>query len=602
MRNIRGLLAISATLSMGGYGFLVSSTAHLASAETVTTAACSADVSPSTGVSVRVASNGDCVVKFTSSSTVTWTRPTNIFTYEILVVGGGGGGGAHHDENPGGGGGGGVIHVPEISLNEASYQIQVGRGGIGNDAVPPKCAQHPWYAGESGRHSYFGATLNSPLITAFGGGGGGGACEIGFAGGSGGGNHCTGGARASDPGRVSSSITGARLYGNEGGSANTCRTGSGGGGGASTPGENGTATKAGDGGEGIALDVLGTGTPIVYASGGGSAPGADATTVGLGGTNGGDAKVGDGPTGDEHQGVDETGSGGGAQRCPTRPMVVPCPAGAGGDGVVIIRYSLSSVVTPAPSDNSQQNQTQSEATPQINSTTESVQEVAPEVAQVPTRRINKNTKTTPQTSAKKNVITATTVPSPTTTAAVKPVAPQAPETNPGEAKLLVDGEAAEMEISRRDNQLFVTNGSLSSALSAITPQGERRALDEAGNIRFEEGDSLELLATGFAGDTDLEVWVFSTPRDLGLIRTSTRGEAESRLTVPTDIEHGNHKVVISGTSRSGAKVVVAVGIIIGARSGGVSTAQKFFIALPITAAVIAGLIIPTRRRRKADVA
>ena len=597
MKNIRGLFAVSASLCVGGFGFLISSTARLASAETVTTAACSADVSPSTGVSVRVASNGDCVVKFTSSTAVTWTRPANIFTYEILVVAGGGGGGAHHDENPGGGGGGGVIHVPEISLNDSSYEVQVGRGGIGNDAVPPKCAQHPWYAGESGRHSYFGATLNSPLITAFGGGGGGGACEIGFAGGSGGGNHCTGGGRASDPGRVAGSITGARLYGNAGGSSNTCRTGSGGGGGASTPGEDGTATKAGDGGQGVALDVLGTGTPIVYASGGGSAPGADATTAGRGGTNGGNAKVGDGPTSDEHQGVDETGSGGGAQRCPTRPMVVPCPAGAGGDGVVIIRYSLSSAVTPAPETNSQQNQTQPESTPQANVATETVQEIV----QVPTRRINKNTKAKPQKSTQNKVVTATTTPTPTTTVPEKPVAPQAPETAPGEAKLVVDGEAAEMEISRRDNQLLVSYGTLSSSLSAITPQGDRRALDEGGNIRFEEGDSLELLATGFAGDSDLEVWVFSTPRDLGLIRTSAAGEAESRLTVPTDIEPGNHKVVISGTSKSGSKVVVAVGIIVGATSDGVSTAEKFFIALPITAAIIAGLIIPTRRRRKTEI-
>jgi hypothetical protein len=594
-QNVRKSLIICAAASVGGFGFLATQTIDEVRADSVTTGVCSVDVAPTTGVSVSVANDGDCVVKFTSSTTVTWTRPANISTYEVLVVAGGGGGGAHHNENPGGGGGGGVVHVPEMSLNESSYEIQVGPGGIGNNAIPPRCAQHPWYAGESGRHSYFGATLNSPLITAFGGGGGGGACEFGFSGGSGGGGHCAGGRIASNAGEVSGSITGARLYGNDGGSPDSCSTGSGGGGGASTRGEDGTATKAGDGGEGISLNVLGSGSPIVYGSGGGSAPGASASIVGQGGTNGGDAKVGDGPTGPEHQGVDETGSGGGAQRCPTRPLAVPCPAGRGGDGVVIIRYSLSSAVIPAPANNVVDTPVQADTVAPAAS------EPIQQVATTPTRRVNHNKKATKPTSAPKTVGT-TTIPVSTTTApAQSPSAPTAPETQPGEAKLVINGEAAEMSVTRRDNQLLVSNGALSSSVAAVTANGTRRPLDSQGNVRFEDGDSLELLATGFASDSDLEVWIFSEPKDLGIIRTSSVGEAESVLTVPTDIEPGNHRVVVSGTSRSGSKVVVAVGVVIAAASDGVSTAEKFAIALPITTAILAALIIPTRRRRRSEV-
>lgn len=592
---VRKSLAIFASVSVCGFGFFATQSIDEVRADTVTTGVCSVDVTPTTGVSVSIANDGDCVVKFTSSTTVTWTRPANISTYEVLVVAGGGGGGAHHNENPGGGGGGGVIHVPEVSLDESSYEIRVGRGGIGNNAIPPRCAQHPWYAGESGQHSYFGATLNSPLITAFGGGGGGGACEFGFSGGSGGGGHCAGGRITSNPGAVSGSITGARLYGNDGGSPDSCSTGSGGGGGASTHGEDGTATKAGDGGEGIALDILGTGTPVVYSSGGGSAPGASASILGQGGTNAGDAKVGDGPTGPEHQGVDETGSGGGAQRCPTRPLVVPCPAGSGGDGVVVLRYSLSSAVTPAPVNNVVD-------TPV---STETVTPVVPEVVQqevvtAPTRRVNTNKKAMTSTPTTKSISTTTIPVSTTIVSAPQVSAPKVPETQPGEAKLVIDGEAAEMSVTRRDNQLLVSNGAFSSSVAALTADGSRRPLDSQGNVRFEDGDSLELFATGFAADSDLEVWIFSEPKDLGIIRTTSVGEAESVLTMPSDIEPGNHRVVVSGTTRSGSKVVVAVGVLIAVATDGVSTAQKFAIALPITAAILAGLIIPTRRRRRSD--
>ena len=601
-----GIAAITATVSASGFSVVATSTEHVARAATVTTDACSADVTPSTGVSVRVATNGDCVVKFTDSSTVTWTRPTGIQNFEVLVVGGGGGGGAHVDAEPGGGGGGAVVHVPSLTLTGATYEVRVGRGGTGNNANPPRCSTHPWYAGENGQNSLFGSTVNSPLIKAVGGGGGGGACEEGFAGGSGGGAHCAGGPRpslAAQAGNVDASITNARIYGNPGGSSHSCVTGSGGGGGASEPGEDGTATKSGDGGEGIALDVLGTGNPIVYGSGGGGAAALvtqanPSLTNGVGGTNGGNAKTGNGSTDASHRGVDETGSGGGAQLCPERPLVNPCPAGRGGDGVVIIRYSQSNTQQQAPAPSVENTE------PAVEEPVEVIAETVPQVVEVPTRRVNQNKKTKPTTSTStRKVVTTSTVPVVTTTVPTRmTTAPLAPETQPGEAKLTIDGEAAEMMLTRRDNQLFVSFGVLSSSLSAITPQGERRALDDNGNIRFQQGDSLEILATGFAGNTDIEVWVFSTPRDLGLIRTTTAGEAESLLTVPNNIESGNHRVVVSGTTKSGSKVVVAVGFIVGSSSDGVTTAQKFFIALPLTAAVIAGLIIPTRRRRRSEVA
>lgn len=591
MKNIRGLFAVSTSLVLAGIGFV--HTDSSVSATGVSTEHCSADVTPSTGVSVLIANDDDCVIKFTSSTTVTWTRPSDVSTFEILVVGGGGGGGAHPHGDPGGGGGGGVVHIPSTVLTDASYEIFVGAGGIGNDRPN---AGYNWYGGGNGGNSTFASSDSTALITADGGGGGGGAYITERQGGSGGGGHCGGGPSTATKGTVDPSISNAVVYGNEGGKSDNCGTGAGGGGGASTRGQDGTATKAGDGGEGIALSILGQGSSTVFGSGGGGAgayrdPQDQQIEPGQGGTNGGDGKPDDGPVSARHNGVDGTGSGGGAQLC---PFDLPCIAGKGGDGIVVIRYTPTNrpVRTTTPP-------VAATVAPMVAENQDvSVVESAP---QVPTRRINTNAKAQPQKSTQKKVVTATTIPSPTTTVPTKPVAPQAPEAAPGEAKLVIDGEAVELELSRRDNQLVMTNGSLSSSLSAITPQGDRRALDEGGNIRFEEGDSLELLATGFAGDSDLEVWVFSTPRDLGLIRTSAAGEAESRLTVPTDIEPGNHKVVISGTSKSGSKVVVAVGIIVGATSDGVSTAEKFFIALPITAAIIAGLIIPTRRRRKTEI-
>lgn len=68
--------------------------------------------------------------------------------------------------------------------------------------------------------------------------------------------------------------------------------------------------------------------------------------------------------------------------------------------------------------------------------------------------------------------------------------------------------------------------------------------------------------------------------------------------VPADLEAGNHRVVVSGQTRDGKDAVVGVGLIASAVPDAVSTASKVLIALPLSLAVIAGLIIPTRRRRR----
>jgi hypothetical protein len=658
---------------------------------------CVADVSPSTGVSVSVAADGDCVVKFTSNSTVAWTRPSGISTFEMLVVAGGGGGGGHPSGDPGGGGGGGVVHVPAMSLSNSTYEVQVGVGGIGNDAGP--CG-NPWFSGRDGGNSIFGTVISSPLVTAHGGAGGGGACDTGRNGGSGGGAHCGGGQTTATKGVVDASIIGATLYGNAGGSSAGCGDGAGGGGGALTAGQDGTATKAGNGGEGISLDTLGTGTPVVYGSGGGGASGSASLSPGLGGTNGGNGKQGDGSVNASNLGVDGTGSGGGAQFCPS---VLPCTAGKGGDGVILLRYeptpiapvnisapvvsgsllagstlsttngtwsgtsrtytyrweraisvggsysqisgantsayiatsadvgyyvrtvvtatngagAASSIATaigpitaPATTTTTSTSTTSTTVAPFSSPETVTTQPVVTAttqpVAQWQISRVTKETKSGVRITAT-TTLTTTTVPQvpPTTAPIVAPTSfdpPSPSDVQPGEATVVVNGEPSPMSVSRRDDQLFVSHGNYASNLAAIAADGSRQALDGDGNIRLQEGDSLSIIAAGFASNTDVELWMFSEPSRLGVVRTDSSGTTESLATLPMNVENGDHRIVIAGTSRDGKRAELTVGIRVGAPADGVSTAGKILIALPLLAAVFFALVLPARRRRKVQLA
>ncbi len=246
-----------------------------------------------------------------------------------MVVGGGGSGGA----GCGGGAGAGGFReakVPSdpytdspldagtgLAVSIQDYTITVGAGGTGTPL------SGPYQPGSTGSVSTF-----STVTSAGGGGGGGGpnpAGVDGLAGGSGGGANPQGSGGAGNTPPVSPSQGFAGGNGNNsGGNAG------GGGGGASAVGSVGAGGSAGgSGGAGVTTSI--TASPVQRAGGGGAA-----WSNGSSGCNQGAGGGGKGgyPGGNADAGTANTGGGGGAGG------IGPVPSGAGGSGIVVVRYKF----------------------------------------------------------------------------------------------------------------------------------------------------------------------------------------------------------------------------------------------------------------------
>jgi hypothetical protein len=273
-------------------------------------------------------SGGYTIHTFTSSGTFTVSSGSD--DVEVLVVGGGGSGGNYSTTNAnGGGGGGGVIHNTAYAVTPTGYTVTVGNGGA---AIPNATNSR----GNTGENSVFGT------LTALGGGGGGSTGSgAGRDGGSGGGgtNNYTGGS-ASQPGG----------YANAGGTTGITWTGSGGGGAGSVgvPGAN--TTTGGNGGTGYISSISGT---TKYYAGGGGGGGNSSERAGDGFDGGG---RGTGTTSyyaynvytDEVNSntrgsgiptaIANTGGGGGAGSYWAPNGGWSTGSGAGGSGIVIVRY------------------------------------------------------------------------------------------------------------------------------------------------------------------------------------------------------------------------------------------------------------------------
>ena len=274
-------------------------------------------LTPGTGGSITQVGNY-YVHTFTATGTSSFVAPNANVSAQVLVVGGGGGG------SGGGGGGGGVIYSADYLLLEGqAYDVTVGAGGQPNT--------ERYRVNDNGTN---GGTSNFESIVAYGGGGGGGIGRGGYSGASSGG-------AGPDTGASSGAAT--QGYSGANGAAYDGYVASGGGGGAGGPGSRGlygidgygwatSSSPGGNGGVGLAYDIIGIESFYGGGGGGGANTNAAATvTGGLGGLGGGGAGA-QTNNGQGVAGLANTGGGGGGGDYEGQ-------GAAGGSGIVIVRYT-----------------------------------------------------------------------------------------------------------------------------------------------------------------------------------------------------------------------------------------------------------------------
>jgi hypothetical protein len=231
----------------------------------------------------------------------------------VLVVAGGGSGGARVG---GGGGAGGLVYSTNKFVTKGTYSVTVGNGGTAVTSVASVGV-----AGNDGQNSVFAD------VTAVGGGGGG-AYQTPANGRDGG---CGGGA-----GGYTAGTAGIGSQGHNGGTGTSGQAGDGGGMGAIGL----SGASGGGGGTGVVCSI--SGSSVYYCGGGG---GSGDAAGGAGGTGGGGAGTMGGDTPAE-SGKPNTGGGGGGVR--DLADAGGKVSGAGGSGIVIVRYVKDTSIANAP--------------------------------------------------------------------------------------------------------------------------------------------------------------------------------------------------------------------------------------------------------------
>ena len=145
--------------------------------------------------------------------------------------------------------------------------------------------------------------------------------------------------------------------------------------------------------------------------------------------------------------------------------------------------------------------------------------------------------------------------------------------------------------------MVVNAGSVSAVLSGTDSAGKTLPLDTDGTVHLSAGDLIKVSVGGFEPKSIVEVWLFSTPTQLGSAVVGTDGTMSGTYKLPFGVKSGSHRVVVTAKLPNGKATTFTLGVLIG-NINKTSTLTRVLIAIPISLAVGFGFLLPTQARRR----
>jgi hypothetical protein len=170
----------------------------------------------------------------------------------------------------------------------------------------------------------------------------------------------------------------------------------------------------------------------------------------------------------------------------------------------------------------------------------------------------------------------------------------------GEGAVDIAGKTVKQTLTRKDNQLQIQSGSLSATLSKTNANGVTAPLDNDGNLRLVSGDIMKINLGGFKPNSNVTIWFFSTPIKLGTAKVKPDGTVSAVVRVPNEIDDGPHRVAVVAEMTNGKPATFTLGVVVG-KLKTTSTLTRILIVIPLVMAVLLGVLLPNRLRRRRTV-
>jgi hypothetical protein len=139
----------------------------------------------------------------------------------------------------------------------------------------------------------------------------------------------------------------------------------------------------------------------------------------------------------------------------------------------------------------------------------------------------------------------------------------------GQEVKLVTKKSSESEIqaSTEDGISVVISTTPNSSASSSNSRNP-------GALALTRGIASRIRASGFAPNSRITLWLFSTPTKLSEVSTDAKGEIDVEFTLPDTIETGDHNLQVSGEHIDGSSRDLVLGVSVVEEENGAQNSSK----------------------------
>ncbi len=181
-----------------------------------------------------------------------------------------------------------------------------------------------------------------------------------------------------------------------------------------------------------------------------------------------------------------------------------------------------------------------------------------------------------------------------------PFAPGAESPLPTNGKLVVIENGVPVEVTvtvlPTENGLMITGPDFSAEISTVDVDGSPLSVDDQGRVVLQSGTVLNVKVSGFAPNSVITLWLFSSPVSLGEFTVDANGELDVSVVIPESVTLGDHTVQLNGVSANGELRTMNVSVIVTEEGNALQNNLMPAVLAAMAAVVLAGLVIARRRK------
>jgi hypothetical protein len=169
----------------------------------------------------------------------------------------------------------------------------------------------------------------------------------------------------------------------------------------------------------------------------------------------------------------------------------------------------------------------------------------------------------------------------------------------GEVRASVGGVEVKSETTVTEGAVTVSVGEVTAEIAnAEESDGSTKIQAEQGLV-LSSGESADVSIDGMQPNSEVEVVIYSTPRNLGSLQVNEFGELVASIQIPSDMESGPHTLVLSGLDKFGKQIELKFGLVVYSPDSYIPVWVWFLVGLSVISLAVSFV---SQRRKKVVIA